>query len=103
MGQRQWVDLMASHRNQWVGPPDFSTCDRWAVDVVVTEGVKVNLNDDELLLAVIKLRERDPSMGEDAFAARLHISHQKAWAVLRRFYRWEEAERKKAMEPVEVA
>lgn len=72
--------------NQHTGPPRLADCDEWAVKVAITEGVRVNLSDDELLLAVAVLRQRD--FNEEQIAERLRISQQKAHATVRRYYRW---------------
>jgi hypothetical protein len=68
-------------------PVDFSECDEWAVDVAVKEGVRINLSDTELLLAVTKMAELGWKISEFDVATRLHISIQKAHAITRRYYR----------------
>jgi hypothetical protein len=74
-------------------PVDLATADQWAVDTVVTEGVRMNLSEAELLLATEKLRERR-EMSFEQLSVRLHVSVRKAEALVRRIERIREAEAK---------
>lgn len=63
-------------------PMDLSKVDRWAVETVVSEGIKMNLSEAELVLATRMLRERGFTM--QRVAAHLRVSLRKAETLIRR-------------------
>lgn len=61
---------------------DLSNVDHWAVDTVVTEGVRMKLSEAEYVLAAAKLRNQGKT--QEQIADRLHVSYRKAEALMRR-------------------
>lgn len=72
-------------------PPDFTMADHWAVDTVVTEGVRMNLSETEMIMVAGRLQ--DKGRAYETIADILHVSVRKVEALLRC---WERAQARAA-------
>lgn len=76
-------------------PPDFAEVDEWAINLVVSEGIWMNLSDVETVMAAGRLREKrmnsehptDTRCIAEYIADTLHVSVLTVEALLRRWDR----------------
>lgn len=64
---------------------DYSVADHWAVGLVVNEGVKMNLNETEMVLAAGRMR--DKGLTDEEIRTRLRVSLRKSDQLLQRWRR----------------
>lgn len=74
-----------------IEPLDFHAVDQWAVDIVVREGARVNLNCTEKLVAVVIMQRMGIKVND--MADRLRVPLNDVKAMVRR---WERGGRKEA-------